>query len=296
MIYRATAGVGDADGLAAGDRGRLRTTEGLGRHRTRNRSDDSVSILSNTIANLTEPAAIRWLEQAMEAKKSKRIYIANAHTLNTAASDPTYAAVLRRGDLVVGDGSGVRLAARLRGVRMKANLVGTDLVPALLTATAGRGYRCFLLGADAASIERAADYFRRNFPGWTLAGYHHGYLTAETVGPVIAEINRAEPDLLLVGMGNPLQEGWIDRHASALKVGISIGTGGMFDHWAGNLRRAAPWLRRIGCEWVQLLFQQPRKARRYVIGNPLFVWRMLRSLASDRRLSAMADTGRVSSS
>jgi N-acetylglucosaminyldiphosphoundecaprenol N-acetyl-beta-D-mannosaminyltransferase len=281
---------------SADEVGRLRSTEGSGRYHPRDCSADSVSIFSNTIANLTEPAAIHQLEQAMQAKKSRKIYIVNAHTLNIAASNQTYAAVLRRADLMVSDGTGVRLAARLRGVKMKANLNGTDLMPAFLGATAGRRYRCFLLGADADTIERAADYFRRNFAGWTLAGYHHGYLTAGTVGPVIAEINRAEPDLLLVGMGNPLQEAWIDAHAASLRVGICIGTGGMFDHWAGNLRRAAPWVRSLGCEWVQLLLQQPHKARRYLIGNPRFVGRMLRSMADDRRLSAMTDARRISPS
>lgn len=256
---------------------------------------DRVSVFSNAIANLTVPEAIHWLEQGVQPHKSRKMYIVNAHTLNTAAADPAYASVLRRGDLVVGDGAGVRLAAKVRGVQMKANLVGTDLVPNFLRATAGRGYRCFLLGADAESIERAAEYFRRNFPGWTLAGYHHGYMTAENISSVIGAINQAEPELLLVGMGNPLQEAWIDAHASDINVGISIGVGGLFDHWAGNLRRAAPWVRRIGFEWFQLLLQQPRKSRRYLIGNGVFLWRIVRTRASDRRLSSQTGAGRASS-
>lgn len=268
---------------------RRRPSVGLGRRRSPVSSDDTVSIMGTTIANLSEAAAIQRLEQMMQAENSCKTYIVNAHTLNNAATDATYAAVLRRADLVVSDGSGVRLAACARGVKMRANLNGTDLMPAFLEATGGRNYSCFLLGADADSIERAAAYFRRNFSGWTLAGHHHGYLTDDTVDSVITAINRAEPDLLLVGMGNPLQEAWIDRHAGELRVGMCIGTGGMFDHWAGNLQRAAPWVRRIGCEWVQLLIQQPHKWRRYLIGNPRFVGRMMRARASDRKLSTLAD-------
>ncbi|PND57581.1 glycosyltransferase [Mycobacterium sp. ENV421] len=265
-----------------------RATSGIG-------DADRVSIFGNTVANLTESEALEWLERGVQPHKSRKMYIVNAHTLNTAASDPAYAAVLRRADLVVGDGTGVRLAARVRGVRMKANLVGTDLMPNFFAATAGRGYRCFLLGADADSIERAADYFRRNFPGWILAGYHHGYMTAENIDSVIAAINEAAPELLLVGMGNPLQETWIDTHAAAIDVGVSVGVGGLFDHWGGNLKRAAPWVRRIGFEWVQLLLQQPHKARRYLVGNGVFLWRTARTRSSDLRLTSAAGGGRGSS-
>jgi N-acetylglucosaminyldiphosphoundecaprenol N-acetyl-beta-D-mannosaminyltransferase len=80
--------------------------------------------------------------------------------------------------------------------------------------------------------------------------------------------------LLLVGMGNPLQEQWIDRNLTRLHVPLCMGTGGLFDHWAGNIKRAPRWVRRLGCEWLQLLLQQPHKWRRYLLGNPAFLYRM----------------------
>jgi len=119
-------------------------------------------------------------------------YFVNAHSLNAATSDRAYRKVLNSGDIVFGDGTGVRWAARLRGIRLRDNVNGTDLVPALLTATAGREYRCFLLGTDEDSIRRAADHATAAFPGWTLAGYHHGYLTTPTLNArAVDRINRA---------------------------------------------------------------------------------------------------------
>jgi len=89
-------------------------------------------------------------------------------------------------------------------------------------------------------------------------------------------INRAAPDMLLVAMGNPLQERWLHAHLPALRVPVSVGVGGLFDHWAGNLRRAPVWVRRLGIEWVQILLHQPHKWRRYVLGNPKFIVRAVR--------------------
>jgi N-acetylglucosaminyldiphosphoundecaprenol N-acetyl-beta-D-mannosaminyltransferase len=166
---------------------------------------------------------------------------------------------------------------------MKDNLVGTDLVPDIFTATAGRGYRYFLLGANRDSIECAARHCESSYPGWELAGYSHGYLDEEATSQVIERINAARPHLLLVGMGNPKQEQWIHRYRDQLRVPAAIGVGGLFDHWAGNLNRAPLWVRKLGYEWLQLLLQQPHKWRRYIVGNPKFLFRMTRYATNEKR-------------
>jgi N-acetylglucosaminyldiphosphoundecaprenol N-acetyl-beta-D-mannosaminyltransferase len=210
--------------------------------------------------------------------RTGRVFFANAHTLNLAASDRTYRQVLRAADCVFGDGTGVRWAGYLQGVRVQDNLVGTDLVPALFRETAGRDYRYFLLGSDQETVRRAARYAAETFPGWTQAGFHHGYLTtADLTAAAIRQINQSQPHVLLVGLGNPLQERWIHTHRHVLKVPVCMGVGGLFDYWAGNVARAPKWLRGLGHEWIWRLWEQPAdKAKRYLVGNPLFLMRILR--------------------
>jgi N-acetylglucosaminyldiphosphoundecaprenol N-acetyl-beta-D-mannosaminyltransferase len=216
---------------------------------------------------------------------TRPVFFANAHTLNLAAADRGYRQVLRAADHVFGDGTGVRWACYLKGVTVRDNLVGTDLVPALFRETAGGGYRYFLLGSDQQTVCRAASYAQRTFPGWGQAGYHHGYLaTPELTARVIRQINLARPDLLLVGMGNPRQERWILDHQYELKVPVSMAVGGLFDYWAGNVSRAPQWLRNLGHEWLWRLGQQPKdKAKRYLVGNPVFLARILREAWASRR-------------
>ena len=238
------------------------------------------SVLGVRIDNLACPAAIDLLEQGINSRpvRAASVYFVNAHTINLAAADPAFRETLNSGDFVFGDGTGVRWAARLQGVRVADNLAGTDFVPAMFRTTADRGYSYFMLGADKNTIRAAADYARRTFPGWTLAGAHHGYLTdGNTAKSVIEQINAARPDVLLVGMGNPIQEEWIRSNQELLDASLCLGVGGLFDFWAGTVSRAPLWIRRRGHEWVWRLFQQPRlKARRYLIGNPLFLARVLR--------------------
>jgi N-acetylglucosaminyldiphosphoundecaprenol N-acetyl-beta-D-mannosaminyltransferase len=82
--------------------------------------------------------------------------------------------------------------------------------------------------------------------------------------------------MLLVGMGNPIQERFIHDHRHRMDVPLVVGVGGLFDHWAGNIVRAPAWVRRAGFEWAQLLVQQPKKAGRYLVGNPVYLYRALR--------------------
>ena len=248
-------------------------------------SRDVVTVLDIPITNLSQEAAVALIRHWVAARDgcSRSIFIANAHTLNLASERPGYRDTLRHADVVFGDGTGVRLAARLRGVRMCANLVGTDLVPRLMAESLSDGVRYYLLGAGADTVGRAVRSLEERIPGIAIAGSHHGFVDAATSRGVVARINAARPDVLLVAMGNPLQEEWITRHLPDLRVPVSIGVGGLFDHWAGNLVRAPHWIRRAGFEWLQILLQQPRKKwRRYMLGNPKFIARALAAARTER--------------
>jgi N-acetylglucosaminyldiphosphoundecaprenol N-acetyl-beta-D-mannosaminyltransferase len=236
------------------------------------------------IADLSMGDALDLCVDAMRAppSRTRSLFFVNAHTLNLAYDDRAYRAVLDASDWVFGDGTGVRWAVRfLHGARLRDNVNGTDLVPALL----GRelGLRYYLLGASAGAIERAAAHARVAFPGWQLVGHHDGYVEIEGCDALVEKINASRPHLLLVGMGNPKQERWIHAQRERLAVPLCLGIGGLLDYWAGDLERAPRWMRRIGFEWLHLLIAQPRKFRRYVLGNPLFLLRLAREKWLGRR-------------
>jgi len=238
---------------------------------------EELGIFGVPVANVSMDDALGWIESllARPADRARIVFFVNAHTLNLAARDSTYLRVLLTADRVFGDGTGVRWAARLlHRVRLVDNVNGTDLVPRLLGDPATPGRRLFLLGASPDAVERAAKHVRRKFPRWTLVGHHHGYVREAESAAVIEAINLANPDLLLVGMGNPKQEKWIHDHQSQLKVPLCIAVGGLFTYWAGDLSRAPAWMRRIGFEWLHLMARQPRKVPRYLLGNPAFLGRV----------------------
>jgi len=256
--------------------------------------DEKLRVLGVEIADMTMEEALELVERLLTAEpvRATCIYYANAHALNLACDDANFRGVLRQANYVFGDGTGIRWASRmLYGHPPKDNVNGTDFTPRLFERTAGRGFRYYLLGNTPDRIERAAEYAEQEFPGWTLAGYHHGYLNGEEEhAAVVSEINDARPHLLLVGMGNPIQEYWIAANRRRLMVPVCMGIGGLFDYWSGDLTRAPSWVRRLGHEWVHLLLRQPRKFQRYVAGNPKFLARVTASRVGAPRNAYMSQT------
>ena len=237
-----------------------------------------IHILGVNVCNFTEKKALSIIEKCVSNDFSEAftLFFVNTHTLNISFCSSSYRQVLNDSTWVFGDGTGVRWAARLQGIRINANLNGTDFFPYFFQQTSNRGYRYFLLGADEETIKRAAKEARNLFPGWVLAGFHHGYILDKPATEIVADINKARVDLLLVGMGNPLQERFISGHKELLKVKVIAGVGGLFDYWGGNISRAPLWVRKLGFEWFHLMFQQRKRILRYLIGNPLFLFRIFR--------------------
>jgi N-acetylglucosaminyldiphosphoundecaprenol N-acetyl-beta-D-mannosaminyltransferase len=244
----------------------------------KNPHPEALDVLGVDVLDVSMEEALARLGALLERpdERARSVFFINASTLNIAAENRAYQEALNGADYVFGDGTGVRWAARyIHGIQLRDNVNGTDFVPQFFARTAGRGYRYFLLGATPAAAVRAARRSQELFPGWQLAGFRHGYLEAQDEAEVVDAINAAKPHMLLVGMGNPLQELFIARNLHRLAVPLCLGVGGLFTYWSGDLKRAPQWVRRLGCEWVHLLVAQPHKFRRYLLGNPVFLARMV---------------------
>lgn len=204
----------------------------------------------------------------------------NAHCLNLCYGDPGLRRFFNAADLVFCDGAGVSLAARVLGGRLPGRITYADWLPLLATFAEGEGLSLFFLGARPGVAEKAADELRATHPRLEVAGVHHGFFDHRAGSPengaVVAEINAARPDVLLVGLGMPLQERWLMENLRGLDVGVALTGGAVFDYASGGLRRGPRLLTDNGLEWLVRLLVEPRRLwRRYVLGNPLFLARVL---------------------
>jgi len=215
------------------------------------------------------------LEERLESHAKSSVGFVNADCLNKCFSHAEYHETLRAMERVYPDGIGVRLAAQMFGNGVEENINGTDLFPLLCQRLAGTSHGIFLLGAREGLAEKVAENMTERYPGITFAGYQHGYFTSESEDEVIDKINASGASVLLVALGAPRQELWLARNRDRLNVRILMGVGGLFDYYSGRIERAPVWIREVGLEWVWRLLQEPgRMWQRYVIGNPLFLYRV----------------------
>lgn len=247
-----------------------------------NRSVDIRSVFGLNILVLTRDAAVKILERHICEQTPVRLAFVNANLANIAYEDTQLHSMLRY-FLLLNDGAGLNIASRvLYGKPFPDNLNGTDFTPYFLDQCR-TPLNVFLLGAQSAVIKRAAEIFIRNWPQHKLVGYHDGFFTEENEDRVIEMIRSAKPHLLLVAMGNGLQERLVERLVPQVSLS-AWGVGALFDFLAGEAARAPLWMRRLNIEWIYRLVIEPgRLWKRYIIGNPKFLFRVLRERLTHHR-------------
>lgn len=207
----------------------------------------------------------------------RKIYFANAHCLNLAMGGRAYSRAMQRADMILPDGSGIALAARYQGSRLRENLNGTDLFQPLLKLFEQKGWSVYLLGGRVGVGEAVRARMAREYPDLPVVGVDHGFVPESKHAALVQRIAASGADVLLTAMGVPKQELWIDRHIADTGVRMAFALGACFDFYAGQVPRAPKLLRRNGLEWTYRLWIEPaRMWRRYILGNPAFVWSMLR--------------------
>ena len=233
----------------------------------------TASVFGVRFATVSMAEAMDFIDRAVAPTASKKSFCAfvNADCLNQAYNDREYAETLQSADQVWADGIGVAIAARYVGSPVSENVNGTDMFPLLCQS----GHRIFLLGGRPGVAEKARERAMQQFPEASIIGAEHGYF-GDDAAAVIARIDAAAPDILLVGLGVPRQEFWIRDHLEQLNCRLAIGVGGLFDFASGRIKRAPLWMRKVKLEWLYRLYQEPiRLFKRYVLGNPLFLWRVI---------------------
>lgn len=227
--------------------------------------------------NWTMTEAIQNLDNVVAQNEKVKVTYINADCLNKAFTDSEYLNVIQSSERIFPDGIGVKIAAKMTKQEMVDNINGTDMFPELCQLAQERDYSIFFLGAKPGTTDAMINNLKERFPNLNIAGHQHGYFDQKDTQQVIDNINQSKANFLFVAMGAPAQEKWINKNAEQLNCNVMLAVGGLFDFNSGNIPRAPMIFRKIGMEWVWRLLQEPgRMWRRYIIGNPLFLYRVFR--------------------
>lgn len=240
----------------------------------------TVEVLGVRVHDLSREELCARISALIRAGGRGVIANANVNAMNHAWSLKWFREFLNGSHTVFCDGYGVIVGARLLGQRLRHRNTYADLMWSLVGMAQDNGFSLYFLGAAPGVGEAAARRLRGFFPGLRIAGVLHGFFDKAAGGEeserVVAAINACRPDILIVGFGMPIQEKWLRENMARLEVKVAMPGGAVFDYMSGRVRRAPRWMTDHGLEWFGRLLMEPRRLwRRYLIGNPLFILRVL---------------------
>ena len=215
------------------------------------------------------------------AKEPAYLVTPNAQHIVIFQHDYEFQKAYNRAFLSVPDGVPLLWAAKLMNTPLKGRVNGTDLVEELCEISAKNQFKVFFLGGCYQAGEMAASIINNKYPQLkTIDTYCPPYNFENSQAEIVRIeqiIKKAAPDILFVGLGAPKQEKWIEAHYRRLNVPLSVGIGGSFELISGMVYRSPKWMQKAGLEWLFRLIVEPRRLwKRYLIGNTVFVWLVIK--------------------
>ncbi|MCG6533984.1 MAG: WecB/TagA/CpsF family glycosyltransferase [Syntrophales bacterium LBB04] len=241
------------------------------------------NILGYNVNTLSVDECADELFQSLKDGKSIWLACFNPHSYAMALQDETFTRALKSADVLIPDGTGIVLASRLLGGTIKARVTGSDVFAGLhKRMNAAGGMSVFFLGSTEETLLLMRQRMARDYPNVQVAGTYSPPFTAEFSDAdnnmMIEAINKARPDVLWVGMTAPKQEKFIFENRLRLEVNFAAAVGGVFDFFAGTIRRnVGSWFLSHGLEWLPRLMQEPRRLwKRTFVSAPLFLLHVLK--------------------
>lgn len=237
-----------------------------------------VKIFDVYFDNLKIQDILELIQTSISTNTKRRFYFINADCLNKTFENKQYKEILKNADTVLADGSGVNMACNILQTPLIQNLNGTDLLPFICNLSLEKEYKIFLLGAKEGVAQKMKVQLESKYKNIKIVGTNNGFLNDdESELKVINKINSLKTDILFVAMGAPYQEIFIEKYKDKIDAKVTLGVGGLFDFYSTNIKRAPIYLRELGFEWIYRMLQEPKRMwKRYILGNPLFLYRVYR--------------------
>ena len=205
----------------------------------------------------------------------------NPHSYCVARSDPFFQKTLLHSDVLLPDGYGIVLAAKILRGKTIRKIAGADIHDHLLKYANSNNKKVFYLGASENTLALIDKRLKKEYPNILASSYSPPYkpeFSSEDSKAMINAVNAFDPDFLFVGMTAPKQEKWVAANKIDLSATVIVSIGAVFDFYAGTVKRSSPFWIKIGLEWLPRFLKEPRRLwRRNVISTPLFLWHLLKS-------------------
>ncbi|MBN2851765.1 MAG: WecB/TagA/CpsF family glycosyltransferase [Clostridia bacterium] len=227
-----------------------------------------VNVLGTLVDNITREQAKSTFFAFLSSGKTNTIYTPNAEICMEAYQNSTFREVLNRGTLVIPDGQGVVLASRILKTPVKEKVGGFKLTLSIFESN--QKVSCYLLGSKPGVTDKAVKIINEKYKNITICGHRNGYFSEKDIPGIIDDINQSHAQFLMVGLGAPKQEIFIDQHQDQINCAVIMGVGGSIDVIAGEVKKTPDIFVKLSLEWFHRLITQPKRLKR-MLKIPVFL-------------------------
>lgn len=221
--------------------------------------------------------ALNRCHEFFKSNNYNGICFINSHCYNVSRKNYIYRNAIKGNNLILNDGIGMKIGMRLFNIHEKENMNGTDFIPEVINLAVNLNKNIYLLGGKPGVVDDVEKNLKKTFINCNIVGKYHGYFNKEEGKKIINDINSKKVELLIVGMGVPIQEIWLAENNKFFEtVRIGIAGGAILDFLSGRISRAPKIMRVLKLEWLYRLILEPKRLwKRYLIGNIQFIYYMI---------------------
>jgi len=248
--------------------------------------NERVKIVSLRVNVVNHESAIRKIKELVEKQNGGYVCFSTVHMIMESFDNAEYGGRVNAADLVIPDGMPLVWMQKLQKEKSATRVRANDLMIMLCAFAERNNLTVGFYGGKQSVIDAILERANKDFPNLRIVyAFSPPFrpLTDAEDTEITAEINRAKPDILFMGLGCPKQENWMSAHKDRLKA-VMLGVGASFDFFAGNVKESPEWLGKLGLEWLFRLTQEPKRLwRRYLILNPRFMRLAIGQLVKSKR-------------
>lgn len=231
-------------------------------------------ILGYPVDIINNNQAFSIAQEALENKNCLHVVTLNPEMIVRAQRDPELSTSILNSNLNIPDGVGILLALFLKGIKLKNTTPGIELSEKCIEFCANNNLSVAFFGAKEEVLTSMLDNFKKKYPDLKIAFLQNGYFEPEQIDEITDNMAKTQPGLVLIALGVPRQETWINKYKHLFPQSVLIGVGGSFDVWSGKVKRAPLIFRKLKLEWFYRLITDPSRAKRIFTALPYFVFQL----------------------
>ncbi len=238
-------------------------------------SPERIEILGVPLDCVDMEQSLEVVDAMISGDNAKTVIAVNPEKIIKARQDKKLLNLLKNAGLLIPDGIGAVMAAKILHGRSISRVPGSELMPEICKRSLSNGYKLFLLGASPEVNKKAVEVLNERYPGINIVGHKHGYYADADIPDIVKDINDSQADVLFIALGSPRQELWMDEYLPKLNIKVCQGVGGTFDVISGKVKRAPLIFRKMHMEWLYRLLAQPKRLLRQS-ALPKFVYLIIK--------------------